>query len=703
MAAPKGKGYFDFLRHKTATATPTPTVSSLDNSKSPDVGTELPLHSQAERSRKDRRRLRSNPFDSTWVLVEEYVERYCSLPEFISCPLLDTLWECCRTVCEVKYDSCGTDLEFMENKWGELINPLNELCSMLYPRNRQVSHTHYRTETALSAVSDIPLEALRLAVAQLVKNTPLTISGIEFDDALERLQLAEQLWKLRELELLPGNCRNMWILRECKGRKFPARHEAILDAIWRLLKAAFSAIEAHYNETALAKCGAFERDMHFKIRRRSEKEAFEACLKACEILSTVVVDSIWCDSEKVEDNETYLGLYFFRSRVPEKPTKPTDIEPELEDPHRHGMCKSVNEWNQGVDAADKELEPADIADHSDIESTLQASSDTSGEKGSLDWTVRVLPAEPDHASDISPCTATTGVAISSTPAVGPSKVVLSSPESSSWDELDSPPIKEGPVGPQGKGIHAYDPWQVKEKASERDTTREEKPPQMIHNQATASTQALPTLPENTVQTQQTHTAQASEASTASTAHTEAPLASNSTEERPSSLPPKPPPPATASTPVPTPPPSSSTPPKKVSACTRCSTLDIADIEAIHHIRLRILLLHAATAKGYSPTSGRKFADFVREMPATSFGDSKAQKKLLSTYRRAVLYSTDNIKAKGDTVAHEANVMQVKAAVEWRTQGGKYIFLRELYKHVVGVEIERMESLSEKSKATIMTG
>ena len=91
------------------------------------------------------------------------------------------------------------------------------------------------------------------------------------------------------------------------------------------------------------------------------------------------------------------------------------------------------------------------------------------------------------------------------------------------------------------------------------------------------------------------------------------------------------------------------------------------------------------------------------MPTTSFGDSKAQKKLFNTYRRAVLYSTDNLKGKGDTAAHEANVMQVKAAVEWRTQGGKYMFLRELYKHVVGVEVERMESLSEKSKATIMTG
>ncbi|KAF8441915.1 hypothetical protein BGX38DRAFT_1272471 [Terfezia claveryi] len=659
MAAAEVKGYSELIQDKTATATPAPRVSRMDNSKSPELGTELLLHS--ERPRKDRRRPRSNPFDSTWTLVEEYVERYCSLPEFTSCPLLETLWECCRAVCEIKYDSDSTDLEFMENTWGELINPLNELCSMLYPHNRQVSHTHYRTETALAAGSDIPLEALRLAVTQLVKNTPLTISGIEFDDVFERLQLVEQLWKLRELELLPGNCRNLWI---CKGRKFPTKHEAILNAIWRLLKAAFSAIEAHHDEAVLAKCGALEKDVHFKIRRRREKEAFEVCFKACEILSTVVVDSIWCDSEKVEDNETYLRLYC--SRAPETPIKPTDIEPDLpnsEDPQRRGMSKSVDEWKQAVDHA-AENEPDIVEDHSDIEST-QASSDASGEKGSLDWTMRqrVLPAEA-RKPDIDPCAAAT----------------------------------EGPVGPQGKEIHTYNPWQVNEKVSKCDgTIREDKSPQVVHNHATISTQLPSNLPANTLQT---HTTQVSGGPTAPNTQTQAP--SNRTEQRPSSLPPKPPPTA-AATQVPTPPSSSATPPTKVFTCTRCSTLDAADIEAIHHIRLRILLLHAAAAKGYSSTSGRKFADFVREMPVTSFGDSKAQKKLFNTYRRAVLYSTDNLKGKGDTAAHEANVMQVKAAVEWRTQGGKYMFLRELYKQVVGVEVERMESLSEKSKATIMTG
>ncbi|RPB25153.1 hypothetical protein L211DRAFT_139886 [Terfezia boudieri ATCC MYA-4762] len=655
MAAPEVKGYSELIQDRTATATSTPAVSSMDNSKSPELGTELLLHS--ERPRKDRRR-RSNPFDSTWTLVEEYVERYCSLPEFTSCPLLETLWECCRAVCEIKYDSDSTDLEFMENTWGELINPLNELCSMLYPHNRQVSHTHYRTETALSAGSDIPLEALRLAVTQLVKNTPSTMSGIEFDDVFERLQLVEQLWKLRELELLPGNCRDIWI---CKGRKFPTKHEAILNAIWRLLKAAFSAIEAHHDEAVLAKCGAFEKDVHFKIRRRREREAFEGCFKACEVLSTVVVDSIWCDSERVEDNETYLRLYC--SRAPEIPIKPTDIEPDLpnsEDPHRRGMNKSVNEWNQGVDAA--EYEP-DIVDHSDIEST-QSSSDASVEKGSLDSTMRqrVLPAEA-RKPDIDSCAAAIGATISSASKVVPPPKVMR------WCDL----VKCG------------------------GTIREGKSPQVVHNHATTSTQLPSNLPADTLQT---HTTQASGGSTASNTQTQAP--SNLTEQRPSTLPPKPPPPA-AATPVPTPPSSSATPPTKVSTCTRCSTLDAADIEAIHHIRLRILLLHAATAKGYSSTSGRKFADFVREMPVTSFGDSKAQKKLFNTYRRAVLYTSDNLKGKGDTAAHEANVMQVKAAVEWRTQGGKFMYLRELYKQVVGVEVERMESLSEKSKATIMTG
>lgn len=622
--------------------------------------------------------------------MEEYVERYCSLPEFTSCPLLDTLWECCRAVCEVKYDSGCTDLEFMENKWGELMTPLNELCSMLYPRNRDISRTHYRPDAALSPASDIPLEALRLAVAQLVNNTSLTISGIEFDDVWNRLQLAEQLWKLRELEALPGNCGSS-LMRECKGRKFPTRHEAILDAIWHLLKAASSAIEAHHNEAAAVNCGALRREIRFKIRRRREKEAFEACWRVCEVLKTVVADSIWCNSEKVEDNGIYLGIY--SSQVPDRSTKPTGTESDLpssEDPHGRGMCKKVNEWNQDVITAEKELDLADVVDHSDDEST-QASSDASGEKASLDC---ILPTETQEMG-ISFCTVGAGATTSPASDVAPPKVMPSSPES--WDELTSPPIKEGPVGPQSKEIHGYDPWQAKDKVSECDVTIKEKAPQMIHNQATASTQAPSDHPANTLQT---HTAQANERSASPTTHAQA--LSNQAEKRPSNLPPKPPPPATA-TAVPTPSSGPAPPPKKASACARCSTLDLADIEALHHIRLRILLLHAATARGYSSTSGRKFADFVREMPATAFGETKAQKKLFNTYRRAVLYSTDNIKGKGDTVAHEANVMQVKAAVDWKTQGGKYMFLRELYKHVVGVEVEKMDSLPEKSKATIMTG
>jgi len=118
--------------------------------------------------------------------------------------------------------------------------------------------------------------------------------------------------------------------------------------------------------------------------------------------------------------------------------------------------------------------------------------------------------------------------------------------------------------------------------------------------------------------------------------------------------------------------------------------DPQDVEALHHIRLRILLRTAAMKGGWYTGHSMSLRDFVREeMSPLSFGKSEKRKKLFMDYRNAILNPQNNIKDRGDMVAHEGTVMQIKRAVEWRTVDGKHVFLRELFRAVTGKELKQV--------------
>jgi len=123
----------------------------------------------------------------------------------------------------------------------------------------------------------------------------------------------------------------------------------------------------------------------------------------------------------------------------------------------------------------------------------------------------------------------------------------------------------------------------------------------------------------------------------------------------------------------------------------CPALDTGDLDDLHHIRLRILLRTAAIQHGWHNGHSMSLRDFVREeMSPTSFGKSEKRRKLFADYRNAMLNPQNNIKDRGDMAAHQGTVAQIKRAVEWRTEGGKHQFLRELFRALIGKELGQID-------------
>ena len=128
----------------------------------------------------------------------------------------------------------------------------------------------------------------------------------------------------------------------------------------------------------------------------------------------------------------------------------------------------------------------------------------------------------------------------------------------------------------------------------------------------------------------------------------------------------------------------------------CPALDARDLDDLHHIRLRILLRIAAIQHGWHNGHSMSLRDFVRdEMSPTSFGKSEKRRKLFADYRNAMLNPQNNIKDRGDLAAHQGTVAQIKRAVEWRTEGGKHQFLRELFRALIGKELGQVDEGCEQ--------
>lgn len=106
-----------------------------------------------------------------------------------------------------------------------------------------------------------------MAIEQLVE-VPVVMSGCGYNVFWDRFQLVKQLRKLSEYEKEPDNCGGCYF-HSYAGVDLQKKDDAIIDALWLLLEAVFSVLEAQHDEAEL---GEFEPEVHLKVRPRRKKK-----------------------------------------------------------------------------------------------------------------------------------------------------------------------------------------------------------------------------------------------------------------------------------------------------------------------------------------------------------------------------------------------------------------------------------------------
>ena len=98
--------------------------------------------------------------------------------------------------------------------------------------------------------------------------------------------------------------------------------------------------------------------------------------------------------------------------------------------------------------------------------------------------------------------------------------------------------------------------------------------------------------------------------------------------------------------------------------------------------LRLLIVKAAVNTGFR--RDEKLASFVRTLPSDSFGTASWQLQLLEKYKKLV--ATDpSFRSAGP--ARRASATDVGKAVQWMVRNGQYVWLKELFRFVLGFHVE----------------
>jgi hypothetical protein len=119
-------------------------------------------------------------------------------------------------------------------------------------------------------------------------------------------------------------------------------------------------------------------------------------------------------------------------------------------------------------------------------------------------------------------------------------------------------------------------------------------------------------------------------------------------------------------------------------------------------RLKILILKAAMNVGFSrgtPTTAGPnksdppaFQNFVKQLPAGSFGSLPYHTALLASYRQLVLGDpTFRSAATLPAMGKKASAIDVANSVKWMMRNGQYTFLKDLFRLVFGFQLEEADT------------
>ena len=115
----------------------------------------------------------------------------------------------------------------------------------------------------------------------------------------------------------------------------------------------------------------------------------------------------------------------------------------------------------------------------------------------------------------------------------------------------------------------------------------------------------------------------------------------------------------------------------------------------HLTCLKLLIVKAALITGFQRSSSLSLAAFVKSMPSNSFGTASWQTYLLEQYKKMV--ATDPGFRHAGPV-RRASARDVSRSVRWMIAGGQYVWLKDLFRLVMGWYIEDGE---DEGRARVM--
>lgn len=122
---------------------------------------------------------------------------------------------------------------------------------------------------------------------------------------------------------------------------------------------------------------------------------------------------------------------------------------------------------------------------------------------------------------------------------------------------------------------------------------------------------------------------------------------------------------------------------------RTSSTARANSNGKHLLRLRCLILKAASSFGFPRASNQSLASFAKTLPVNAFGNHPWQVQLLEHYRRLVAVD-QSLRSVASMSGQRLSAIEVAKSVMWLCRNEDWTWLKHLYLVVFGFGVEEAE-------------
>lgn len=122
---------------------------------------------------------------------------------------------------------------------------------------------------------------------------------------------------------------------------------------------------------------------------------------------------------------------------------------------------------------------------------------------------------------------------------------------------------------------------------------------------------------------------------------------------------------------------------------RTSSTARANSDGKHLLRLRCLILKAASSVGFPRAPGQSLASFAKTLPPNAFGNQPWQVQLLEQYKRLVIVD-QSLRSVASMSGRNLTAVEVAKSVMWLCRNEDWKWLKHLYVIVFGFGVEEAE-------------